>query len=182
MKTLKLFIAGLVVVFIATSNSASAQTIQHNVNADFQEAIYIPCADVWIQGTLTFHFTYNLNKKTGKIDRMHWNVIHQDLMEVETGEKFIIIDTGNDNMGLNFAWFNNLNSSNGLVGVYDVEDGWLNEWMPEDIFDEGSYVEMACKFIVGGEVYSISVMVQIHKNANGEVTVDNSKTIFKCIE
>lgn len=85
-------------------------------------------------------------------------------------------------MGLNFAWFNNMNSSNGLVGVYDVEDGWLNEYMPENIFDEGSNVEMVCKFIVGGEVYSMSFMTQIHKNANGEITVDNSKTIMKCIE
>jgi hypothetical protein len=182
MKTWKFFIAVLVVALIATSNSTNAQTVQRNLNADFEEAVYIPCADVWIQGTATFHFTYHLDKKTGKIDRIHWNVIHQDLKKVETGEKFIIIDTGSDNMGLNFAWFNNMNSSNGLVGVYDVEDGWLNEYMPENVFNEGSYVEMVCKFIVGGEVYSMSFMTQLHKNANGEITADNSKTIFKCIE
>jgi hypothetical protein len=113
---------------------------------------------------------------------MHWNILQSNLWDIATGDKFILLDTGNDNRGLNFVWFNNLNTSNGLKDVYDVKDGWLDEYMPQGVFDEGTYVEMCCKFIVGGEVYSVSVMTQLHKNANGEITVDDSKTVMKCLE
>ena len=182
MKTWKLFVMLLGFVFVVSGNSANAQTIQRNLTATFDEAVYVPCADVSISGTWICHFTYHLDRKTGKIDQIHWNTLHADLWDTETGEKVILLDTGNDNYGLNFNWFNNMNGSNGLVNVYDVEDGWLNDVMPNDVFEEGTYVEMNWKLMVSGEMYKMSFMTQLHKNDKGEVTVDNSKTIFDCIE
>jgi agmatine/peptidylarginine deiminase len=67
--------------------------------------------------------------------------------------------------------------------MYNVEDGWLNDYMPEVIPEEGTMVEMNWKFILkGGMKFTLSTMVQIHQNAKGQVVVDLYKSKIDCNE
>jgi hypothetical protein len=182
MKTLKIFLPLLLVAFVVSTTSVNAQTIQRDLNGTFNEPIYVACADMYLIGTLTFHFAYHLNPKTGKITNMHCNVLHSDLQNPETGEKVIFLDTSSDNLGAFWDWMNNLNYYNGYEDIYDIPNGWLNAVMPATLPEEGSYIEMSWKLYSGGEKYRMSFMTQIHKNAKGEVTVDNSKVVVDCIE
>jgi hypothetical protein len=180
MKTWKLLVSVLVIAFVVCSNVVNAQSYRHVLTMTCDK-MYFGCLDRTISGTWMCNFTYHLDKKTGVIDQMHWNTLHSNLYDIETGEKLICLDTGSDNLGTMFLFFNNPNYYNG-IDCYDVEDGWLNPVMPSSLPEEGTYIEMNWKFIIGGEVYKLAYMVQLHKNANGEVKVDNSKAIMNCIE
>lgn len=180
MKTFKLlfatvFIAGLI------SSPADAQTIQKELVADFGE-IYVPCVDRTIDGTVSMHFTYFLGKD-GKIARMHLNILKSDFYDVNTGEKVNVFDTFNDRYGFLFWFMNNPNLANGGTDIYNVEDGWLDEYMPEDYpFEEGTYVEMNWKFQIKGKKFGLSTLIQIHRNAHGVITANVEKTKVICSE
>jgi hypothetical protein len=178
MKTRVFLAVILTVVLLATGNVLQAQTFQKDLTATFDN-LTIACTGRALTGSWTAHFTYHLGKD-GKIDRMHWNTLHQDLYD-DTGEKAMCIDTGNDNLGVLFIFFNTLNASNGIENFYDVSDGWLEDWMPVALPDEGSYVELNCKFKVGGDFYILGFLVQLHKNSHGDVTVDIAKSRIVCI-
>ncbi len=181
MKTLKLFAVMLILAFFVSSNRVNAQTFQKELIATFND-MYLPCIDIYISGTWTCHFTYQLDKG-GKISRMHFNTLQSDFHEVQTGEKVICLDTGNDKLGNYFWFFNNPNAANGIEDCYNVKDGWLDQYMPDNYpFEEGSMVEQNWKFIYGGEKYGVSTLIQLHINAKGVVTVDNSKTKIICTE
>ncbi len=182
MKTLKFSVPVIVIAFIAISNSANAQTFQQKLTATM-ENVSTTCLNRVVSGSFVLNCTYHLDNKTGKIDRIHFNVIHCDVRDDETGERIIIIDTGNDNLGYYWDFFNNLNGSNGVPDMYNVEDGWLDPYMPDVLPEEGTLIEMNWKFILKGVgKFHWSTLVQVHQNAKGEVIVDMHKSWIDCNE
>ena len=178
MKTKVFLTPVLLLTVIVVSSPAYAQTRQQELVANFGE-IYVPCVDITIDGTWVAHFTYHLGKD-GKITRMHINTWKSDFYDINTGEKVKIFDTINDNYGFYFWFMNNPNAANNGTDIYNVPDGWLDEYLPENYpFEEGTMVEMNWKFQIKGKKFGISTLIQIHTNAHGEVTayVDKSKVI-----
>jgi hypothetical protein len=115
---------------------------------------------------------------------MHCNTWKSDFHDINTGEEVKCFDTVNDSYGYYFEFFNNPNAANGFPSedplIYNVGDGWLDEYMPEDYpFEAGTMVEMNWKFLIKGAKFGISSLIQIHVNANGEVKANVEK--FKVI-
>jgi hypothetical protein len=181
MKTTKFIVLLIVMVISALGTATNAQTMQKELVADFGN-LYIPCVDRTINGTWTAHFTYFLDK-AGKISRMHINTWKSDFYDIETGEEVRCFDVINDNWGYYFWFMNNPNAANGIPDCYNVKDGWLDQFMPDVYpFDEGTMVEMNWKFMIKGEAFGISTLIQIHRNAKGELTAEVEKTRTICRE
>lgn len=185
MKPKFLFIPLLILAVIAISSPAGAQTRQFKLVADFRP-MYFECLDRTIAGTWTAHFTYFLDKD-GKIARLHINTWKSDLNDVNTGEEVKCIDIINDSWGYYFWFLNNPNAGNGIPpdepNMFNVEDGWLDEYMPEVYpFEEGTMVEMNWKYMIKGEKFGISTLIQLHVNAHGELTADVLKEKVICTE
>jgi hypothetical protein len=106
-----------------------------------------------------------------------WNGRNFDLHNSD-GEKLIVIDSGHDNLGVLWPWFNTPNALNDAIqpGIhYSVEDGWLDEYMPETMPSEGVAVEMSCKIKLKGLIYKMPFLAVFHMNANGVYTVEMIK-------
>ena len=182
MKTIKLSLFLLVIAFVAIFNSANAQTFQQKLTAQFTD-LFCPCYEAKLSGSYVLNFTYHLDNRTGKIDRIHFNIVQGDVWDSETGKRVKITDTGNDNYGYYWDFFNNLNGYNGVPGMYNVTDGWLDPYMPDVLPVEGTLIEMNFKFILkGGEKTGMSTLIQLHQNAKGQVTADVQKTWADCNE
>lgn len=176
MKTLKLTLSIIIIAFLACGNSVKAQTIQKEIHSELDN-IMAWCLERPIDGVFIYHFTYHIDKETGKIDRVHWNTAKSDIWDSETGVKYKAIDTGNDNGGVMWEFWNNIN--NNVVNQWDVPNGWLP--VPDVFPIEGSYVNMNFKFIgKGGNVFSMSWKYQLHINSSGEITVDKYTEYIDC--
>ena len=179
-----LFVALIMAAMISTP--AEAQTKQKVLVASFGE-MYIACLDRTIDGTWTAHFTYHLGKD-GKISRIHINTKKSDFWDVHTGEKVKVFDTFTDSYGTYFWFLNNPNEANGGTDIYNVEDGWLDEYMPdnvlpfEPVYEVGTTVEMNWKFQIKGEKFGVSWLIQVHENALGEVKANVEKVKSLCSE
>ena len=180
MKSMK-FLFAVVSMAVLISSSAHAQTFQEELVANFG-SFYIPCVDRTIDGTWTAHFTYFLGKD-GKISRIHVNTKTSDFYDVMTGETVKVYDTFTDSYGSYFWFMNNLNAANGGTDIYNVEDGWLDAFMPDDYpFEAGALVEMNWKFQIKGQKFGTSTLMQIHRNAHGEITANVEKIKVICKE
>jgi hypothetical protein len=180
MKTLKIAIS-IIVIAVFTCGNFSAQTYQTEMHGTF-DGIYVLCGLGPVSGELTAHLTYHLNSKTGKIDNMHFNIPKCEIWNTVTLEKYKLVDVGNDNLGVIWDFFNNINFYNGSEGIYydNITDGWLTSLLPSVFPSEGSYVEMSFKFIAEGKIYRYAAMYQYHQNANGQITVDKYKENIVC--
>jgi len=175
MKTLKLILTVLGITFLTSANRANAQTVQKTLTSKLDN-ITAWCLNRPIDGEFVYHFTYHIDK-TGKVDRIHWNTAQSDVWDSETKEKYKVIDTGNDNGGVMWNWWNNVNSN--VENQWDVENGWLP--VPEDMPIEGSFINMNLKYIgKGGNVFRLGWIWQLHINANGEVTVEKYAEYADC--
>ena len=176
MRKLKFFFALFVLALLTAGNTASGQTYHHELTAEF-DGLVVWCLNRPCSGSLTYNFTYHVDKKTGYIDRIHWNVKESDLYDTETLEKYIIVDTGNDNAGAMWDFFNNIVSYTGVP--YNVGDGWLP--VPPQLPAEGIWVTMGFRLIArGGESYYLSTMAKLNYNANGILVVDFYKERLFC--
>ena len=178
MKTLRL-IFSIIVIAALFCNNTIGQTYQKELHATF-DGVTALCG-LEISGNWTVHVTYHLDSKTGKIDRMHFNIPKYEICNAENGARYKLIDTGNDNSGLIWNFFNNPNSSNGVEDMYDVEDGWLDALLPSDYPNKGSYVEMSFKFMGEGHKYLYGAMLQIRPDANGEPTIFKYNEHVECL-
>lgn len=178
MRPLKFGFTIIVFAFLICVNRVNAQTIQKELRSTF-ENVNAYCLNRSISGEFVYHFSYHLDRKTGKVDRIHWNTSQSDIWDTETKEKYILIDTGSDNSGLNWVGWNNINDY--VDNKYNVENGWLP--LPDEMPVEGSVVGMNFKFIgKGGNVFGMKFMWQLHINANGEITVDKIAEYADCNE
>ena len=59
--------------------------------------------------------------------------------------------------------------------VYNVPDGWLNNILPAVFPEEGTIVKMSTKVLFRGSTFSLEGLLQIHMNANGDITAEIRK-------
>ena len=156
----------------------SGQTLQKDVKitlTDYDYSALSPVIGV-VSGTADYHFTFQLSKE-GFIKAIHWNVTNCNLHNSE-GVEIKILDTGNDNLGIYWEFFNTPNASNDAYqpGIrYNVPDGWLDSYMPEQMPVEGVYVENLFTIKCKGYMLRLPLKIVLHMNANGVYTVDMIK-------
>jgi hypothetical protein len=177
MKTLKLTLL-IFAIAVMTCNNGYGQTVQSELFGVI-DGMYVNEEIGNVYGTFTIHFTIKLSKQ-GYIENIHWNIPHYDLQN-DGQEKVRIIDSGHDNGGFGWDFFNNLNAANEGYNLYytNVTDGWLTPYMPSQMPSEGVYIEMSFAFAVKGKPYKLGSLILVHMNANGDITVDTVKTFAK---
>jgi hypothetical protein len=168
MKTLKLTIAIVVIFFVASSNYLRAQTYQFEwtLNCDGGMAW---CLNHPISGFMTYHVTFHLDPQTGLVDRQFNNVRKYDLVDLQTGEKLICIDTSVDDIGINWWWWNEVLGT-GLT--FPDQESWPTE---------GRWIASNFRYMSrGGTKYQMSFFFQLHRNASGEIIVNNYREVIDC--
>ena len=174
MRTLKFIFLIFAWVSLSCNGSWAQRTIHQDAVVTFEDCPS-PVENVLITGSYSYHFVIKLNKE-GFIERVHWNTTGCEAFD-QYGNKVKIIDTGSDTYGVMWGFFNYPNASNeGYPIEYSVPDGWMNDYMPADLPEEGSFVNMSLKFIVNGEVYHFGALIKFRINPNGEITTDLVKT------
>ncbi len=153
-------------------NALKAQTFHQELRSSITN-VMAWCLWREVSGVFIYDVTYHIDKKTGKIDRVHWVTSHSEVWDSETGEKYKLIDVGMDNgEGSQWEFWNNVND---YTQGYEIENGWLP--VPDVWPDEGIVVAMNFKFIAkGGNLIGMKLMHILHRNGEGEITVE--KTVF----
>jgi hypothetical protein len=168
MKAIRLIVLNLVILFLASVIPLRSQTYQYEWRSDFNGSEGW-CINHALEGYMIYHVTIHVDQKTGTINRIHNNVKQYDLIDLVTGEKLVVIDTGNDQLGWWWAWWNDVTGA----GLPLPQDG---NWP-----DEGIAIASAFKFISkGGNVYHLRLIYQLRRNAAGEIKVENYKEISDC--
>lgn len=110
---------------------------------------------------------------------MHWNVVSCDLVN-DKGYKVKQVDSGHDTYGIMWDLFNKINLYNTgyPIEYVGIDDGWLDDVLPEIWPEEGVMVDMSCKLICRGEIFSLGCMFILHMNADGEITAEVEKNPF----
>ena len=156
----------------------SGQTLQNVLTitlTDYDYSALSPVIGV-VSGTAEIHFTFHLSSE-GYIKSIHWNIKNCNMHNSE-GVEIKMLDSGNDNLGVYWQFFNTPNASNDAIqpGIsYDVPDGWLDSYMPEEMPVEGVYVENLFTFKCKGYMLRLPLKIVLHMNANGVYTVDMVK-------
>ena len=170
MKTLKFTICVVVMLFFASSSRLNAQTYQFEWRSVFtpEDNVYAWCLNHQIVGENTFHIIFHINPKTGILDFVHANVLHCGLIDYETGEKLIYIDTGMDKTGIWYDWWTS-------VGVPIPADVGLPT--------EGRNIWATFQYKTKrGVKYTFHEYYRIHIDESGEVIFDDYKARYDCNE
>jgi hypothetical protein len=177
MKASKLAITAFAVAVLTCSNLLIGQTVQLYPKATVTDGMAW-CVNREVTGYVIYHLTYHVDKKTGFADRMHANVHKAELYDSETGEKYIYIDSGNDNSGVSWSFWNEttMGGENSFIydqQSYDVPIGTLPS--------NGGNVWAAFKIISkGGEKFTIHQVTRFIINSNGELEVISNKENIDC--
>jgi len=121
MKMLKNFITIFVLLAFANTNILKGQTVHLYpvVTLDHSEAW---CIAKELTGQIIYHLTYHIDKKTGFADRTHANVLRVDIWDSEDpSKKYLYIDTGNDNSGVYFSFWNETTMGGTNTFEYDQQ-------------------------------------------------------------
>ena len=159
------------------SFNASGQVIKKDIvvtidHLDYEE--WCPGMGI-VTGSYTYQMTLKMTKE-GFLDKLLWHVKDANLVN-DKGDKVIIVDSGHDNLGILWDWFNNANYYNAVVYncteiVYAPGDGWLDGYLPPVMPSEGVAVDMSCKMVCKGVVYAMPVLAVVNINANGDMVVN----------
>lgn len=174
MKALKLLCAVIVIAFITNFN-LNGQTWHADVVVHFYGYDYTPVAPFLgiVTGSYTYSYVIKLNED-GKIESIHW-VVKDCNLHNQNGDKIICVDSGHDNLGLLWEFWNKPDESNGFDPriIYDNEDGWLDDYLPDEFPIEGAMVDMSFKMMVKGQKWVLFAgMVQLHRNSKGVITAE----------
>jgi hypothetical protein len=183
MKTIRLLVTVSLIALLAGFNSVVAQTQQIELHASFDNGM-VWCLNKILEGSWTYHINFHVNKKTGEVDNLHWNIKHCNLVDSD-GNKYKAIDTGHSSSGDWWDFFNKINFYNDLDGTGiqfdEPADGFLDPYWPTNMPNEGSFENMF-KFVGNGDVYYMHYVTQLHRKANGAITVDIVNVIIDCNE
>jgi hypothetical protein len=139
------------------------------------------CLEKVLTGDYTYHFTYHVDKKSGNITSIHWNIIDCNLVDSE-GNKYRIVDSGFDNLGGVWDLFNNLNAYNEAIDcdiVYDPDDGFMDLPDAGDWPEEGM-TQWVFRIIGDGEVYKYTSFLKGYYNEDGELVLTVVKEKIDC--
>ena len=177
MTKLKLTIAVFAVAVFTCSNVLIGQTYNLYPKATVTDGVAW-CINKPVYGYIIYHLTYHVDKKTGFVDRMHANVHKAELYNSETDERLIYIDTGNDNSGVSWSFWNETTMGGTNTFIYDQESyGVPIGTLPS----KGGNVWAAFKLISpGGEKYTIHSVTRFIINPDGEAEVVSNKENIDC--
>ena len=180
MKTLK-FMSAIIIIAFFTSGNISGQVWHVDVVVTFDEydfSLVCPAIGI-VSGTITYSYAIKLSE-AGKIESIHW-VTKANNLHNENGEKIIYVDTGRDNLGYLWDFWNKPDYYNSDPRcVYSSEDGWLDDYMPASFPVEGAIVNMSFKMMVKGHKFDVYAgMVQLHMNAKDVITAEVYKGIYE---
>lgn len=170
MKTLKLTLMLIAVALLICSNGYG-QTIHKETVVTISGIDYGPGIGT-VFGTYTTKLSFKLDKN-GYMENLHCVFVNSDLVNTD-GDKVLIVGGFNDNLGILWNFLNNPNASNAGYNIsYDVEDGWLNDYMPpaDQWPVEGHWIALSAKLICNGYILPLGGFLQIHINANGDVII-----------
>jgi hypothetical protein len=177
MKTLKLTIAFLAAMVFSFSNVLIGQTVNLYPIATVTDGMAW-CVNRPVTGYVIYHLTYHIDKNTGFADRMHANVLHAELYDSETGEKYLYIDTGNDNSGVSWSFWNE--TTMGGTNTFDYDQQSYNVPLGT-LPSNGGNVWAAFKIISkGGEKFTIHQVMRFIINSDGDTEVVSSKENIDC--
>jgi hypothetical protein len=181
MKTLKFTLAFIVVAFF-TSSSIAGQMWHVDVVVTFDNYDYSSLTPVLgvVSGSYTYSYMIRLSDD-GKIESVHWVVKNCDLHN-QDGDKIICVDTGHDNLGYIWDFWNKPDFYNGNdPGIqYSSVDGWLDGYMPALMPIEGAIVNMSMKMMIKGKKFDVFAgMVQLHRNAKDIITAEVLKGYYE---
>jgi hypothetical protein len=179
MKPLKLAIAVFAVAVFTCSNVLIGQTVNLYPKVTVTDDVAW-CVNKPVTGDIIYHLTYHLDKKTGFADRMHANVLHAELYDSETGEKYLYIDTGNDDSGVSWSFWNETTMGGTNTFVYDQQSYQVPiGTLPS----KGGNVWAAFQVISkGGEKFTIHSVTRFIINPDGEAEVVSNKENIDCNE
>ncbi len=175
MRTIRLLFLLLFSFIFIGGTGQTVQNVLTMTITNYDYSVISPVIGI-VSGTCDMHFTYRLSKE-GFIESIHWNAGNCNLYNSE-GIEIKILDSGNDNLGVYWEFFNTPNASNDAIqpGIsYNVPDGWLDAYLPEQMPLEGVYVENLFTFKCKGFMVKLPLKVVLHMNANGIYTVDMVK-------
>jgi len=179
MKPLKLFFAIFLVALLTFSNALIGQTVNLYARAEVTDG-YAWCLNRNVYGYVIYHLTYHIDKKTGFIDRGHANVHQAELYDSETDERYIYIDTGNDNSGVSWEFWNETTMDGTNSFVYDKTSYNLPiGTLPA----KGGNVWATFKLISkGGEKYTMRSVTRFILLDDGTLQVVSNKEYIDCNE
>lgn len=122
-----------------------------------------PCNGNPVSGNVTYQISYHLNPTTGGLENVHWIILHSDVQDALTGNKYIVSEVGHDNKGEYWSW----------PGV------------PEPVAypEEGVMIEAHLKWVgKGGYKFNWIERLMVHRNAEGDVKVDKYSFSAECKE
>lgn len=174
MKNLKLTVAIIAIAFLE-SIYVNGQVLHADVVVKYDEYDFTQLASFLgiVTGTYTYSYSVKLNKE-GTIENIHW-VIKDCNLQNQYGDKIILHDTGHDALGDWWSFWSWPNAGNGYdPGItYDVQEGWLDAYIPESLPVEGTMVGLSFKMMVNGQKWTYwAGMAQLHINANGVITAN----------
>jgi len=150
MKTLKLTLAIIAITFFTFSCWGNAQT-SNTVFTWSADGLTDPCLGRPVSGEVTYKISYHLNPKTGALENVHWVILHSDVWDVQTGDKYVVSEVGHDNVGWYWSW-------PGVPPAVDYPD-------------EGVMIEAHLKWVSKGGYKSTWIeRFILHRNAAGDVT------------
>ena len=177
MTKLKFVIAVFAVAVFTSSNVLTGQTVHLYPKATVTDGAAW-CINEPVYGYIIYHLTYHIDKKTGFVDRVHANVHKAELYVSETDERLIYIDTGNDNSGVYWSFWNETTMGGTNTFIYDQQsyDLPIGTLPPK-----GGNVWASFRLISpGGEKYSIHTLTRFIINSEGETEVVFNKENFDC--
>jgi len=179
MKTLKLIVAVFAVAVFTCSNVLIGQTVQLYPKAIVTDGM-VWCLNRPVYGYVIYHLTYHVDKATGFVDRMHANVHQAELYDSETDVKYIYHDTGNDNSGVSWSFWNETTMGGTNSFVYDQQSYQVPiGTLPS----KGGNVWAAFQVISkGGEKFTIHSVTRFIINPDGEAEVVSNKENLDCNE
>ena len=180
MKKIKLFISLLTIILFIVNNGVKAQTKHIDLHATCND--YVFCLEKVVTGYWTYHLSYHVNKNTGELERIHWNIKDCRLVDSE-GTRYKIIDTGNDDLGYFWDMFNYVNLYNEGYDIhYSHEDGFMDQYLQGDLPEEGRIIWSVFKVIgIGtGEKFSVKAYISGYRNENGDLILEVEDYIFDC--
>jgi hypothetical protein len=172
MKPMKMIVTLVMILLFTITARISAQTFQYEWTNSFDGSeVDDPGYCLWhqIKGFYTYHVTIHVNPKTGFIEWVHNNILHYDLTDMVTGKKLVLIDTCHDSYNFNGNWY----FWNWITGA----ELPISDNQP----DEGTLIASKFSWISpGGLKVTMSTFYQLHRNALGEISVENIRTVEDC--
>ena len=157
-----------------------AQTFNRKLHATVNNE-YLLCLNKRVTGYWTYHISWHVSPKTGLMTKCHWNVTKAELKD-EDGNKYRVIDTGNDNMGT-FFWdmYNNLVALNEGYDIDwgDLEDGYMPVPPPEMRPGEGNLINVL-KFAGKEGVVTWRTVWRVKIDSEGDVVFDFYQEDMDC--